>query len=310
MSKPHLIAVDWGTTNFRAYLADADSTILAQTESPRGILAVQNAAFADVMRAEIAGWISAHGPLPVMMSGMIGSRQGWVEAPYVRCPAGFRDIAAALTTFEVDGIGTVHLVPGLDHMPQGEPPDVMRGEEAQIIGAMALLSTQNATFVHPGTHSKWVTIADGIITGFATYMTGEVFGALKNHTILGRLMKDGDHRRAGFLQGVEAARRGTSGGGLLHQLFSVRTLGLFEMLPAEELSGYLSGLLIGSEVMAAAKPGQSITIFGSAELTDRYGKAAEALGFAWHRGPDHSVVAGHLLLARAAGLLEVSHGPR
>jgi len=304
MSKPYLIAVDWGTTNFRAYLADAGGAILAQAESPSGILAVQNAAFADVLRAEIAGWIRGHGPLPVMMSGMIGSRQGWIEAPYVGCPADIRDIAAALTTLEVDGIGTVHLIPGLDHMPEGEPPDVMRGEEAQTIGAMALLGAQNATFVHPGTHSKWVTIESGVITRFATYMTGEVYGALRGHTILGRLMKEGEARGAGFLQGVKAARRGASAGGLLHQLFSVRTLGLFEMLPAEELSEYLSGLLIGSEIIAAAKPGQTITIFGSAELTNAYGRAAEALGFTWNRGPEHSVVAGHLLLARAAGLLE------
>lgn len=306
MSTPHLIAADWGTTNFRAYLADRTGAILARTESPSGILAVGNGAFADVLRAEIGGWISAHGALPVMMSGMIGSRQGWIEAPYVRCPAGVCEIAAALTTFEVDGIGTVHLVPGLDHVPGGEAPDVIRGEEAQIIGAMASAAVQDAIYVHPGTHSKWVTVAGGIIAGFTTYMTGEVYGALKNHTILGRQMKEGEPGGAGFLQGVEAARRATAGGDLLHQLFSVRTLGLFELLPAEELSDYLSGLLIGSEISAAAEPGQCITIFGSDELTSRYGRAAEALGLAWNRGPEHSVVAGHLQLARAAGLLETS----
>ena len=305
MSTPRLIAVDWGTTNFRAYLADAEGLVLAETESPSGILNIKNRGFAEVLKAEVGSWIKAHGPLTVVMSGMIGSRQGWVEAPYVRCPAGAREIAAALTTFAVDGIGTVHLVPGLDHVPEGEPPDVLRGEEAQIIGAIAEMPEQDAIFVHPGTHSKWVTVTGSVIAGFATYMTGEVYGALKGHTILGRLMTNDKANGAGFLQGVEAARRGgRASGHLLHQLFSVRTLGLFELLPPEELSDYLSGLLIGAEITAAAQPGQTITIFGSAELTARYGTAAEALGLTWNRGPERSIVAGHLHLARAAGLLE------
>ena len=302
MSTPHLISVDWGTSNFRAYLADSDGTILAERESPSGILAVEGGKFADVLRAEIGSWVETHGPLPVMMSGMIGSRQGWVETPYVRCPAGIPEIAQALTAFEVDGIGTVHLVPGLDHIPENEPPDVMRGEETQIIGAMGS-APQDTLFVHPGTHSKWATVLGGVITGFRTYMTGEVFAALKDHTILGRLMTKSPSDGSGFMRGIEAARKGGPAGNLLHQLFSVRTLGLFDQLPGGELSEYLSGLLIGSEITAAARPGQAITIFGSGELTARYGRAAEALGLTWNPGPEHSVVAGQLLIARAAGLL-------
>ena len=303
MSTPGLISVDWGTTNLRTYLADLNGGILAQVESPSGILAVENGAFADVLRAAIGDWIAAHGRLPVVMSGMIGSRQGWVEAPYVRCPASIRDIADALTVFDVDGIGAVHLVPGLDHLPPGEPPDVMRGEETQILGIMATAPSSDATLVHPGTHSKWATVAGNAIVGFKTYMTGEVYGALKNHTILGRLMKTGRAEGHGFLRGVEAARQDGTAGHLLHQLFSVRTLGLFELLAPDELPEYLSGLLIGSEIKAAAEAGQSITIFGNDALTERYGKAADALGLTWNRGPEHSVVAGQLLLARAAGLL-------
>jgi 2-dehydro-3-deoxygalactonokinase len=305
MPEPRLIAVDWGTTNFRAYLADFGGAVLDEVELPSGILAVRDGNFADVLRNAVGRWIEEHGPLTVIMSGMIGSRQGWVEAPYVRCPAGVDDIAAALTTFDVEGLGPVNLVPGLDHTPPGAGPDVMRGEEAQIIGATALNPAKRATFVLPGTHSKWVTVESGSITDFSTYMTGEVYGALRNHTILGRLMKAGQAKGDGFLKGVEAARRqGTSAGSLLHQLFSVRTLGLFDLLPGEELSDYLSGLLIGAEILAAAQPGQAITIFGSDELTDRYGKAADALGLIWNRGPERSVVAGHLQIARAAGLLE------
>lgn len=306
MPEPRLIAVDWGTTNFRAYLANSRGIVLDEVEQPSGILAVKDGNFADVLRNAVGRWLEEHGPLTVIMSGMIGSRQGWVEAPYVRCPASIGDIAAALIKFDVEGLGAVHLVPGLDHVPPGEAPDVMRGEEAQIIGAMASNPSERTTFVLPGTHSKWVTVENGTITGFSTYMTGEVYGALKNHTILGRLMKDGQPKGEGFLKGVEAARRqgAASAGALLHQLFSVRTLGLFHLLPGEELPDYLSGLLIGAEILAAARPGQTITIFGSNELTDRYGKAANALGLVWNRGPERSVVTGHVRIAQAAGLLE------
>ena len=303
MSTPRFIAVDWGTSNFRAYLADEAGKVLDYVEQARGILAVEDRKFADVLKAGIGSWTADYSPLPIMMSGMIGSRQGWVEAPYVRCPATIADLAHALTVVQVDGIGTVHLIPGLDHAPQGVPPDVIRGEEAQIIGAMALAGVEDGTFVQPGTHSKWVNVADGKIVGFSTYMTGEVYAALKDHTILGRLMTGEASDGSGFLKGVEAARREGSPGALLNRLFSVRTLGLFDQLPARELSDYLSGLLIGAEMMAAAKQQDVITIFGSGALTARYGKAAEALGFSWKAGPADSVVVGQLKIAQAAGLL-------
>ena len=303
MSTPRFIAVDWGTSNFRAYLADGGGKVLDYVQQARGILAVEDRKFADVLKAGIGGWATDYSPLPIMMSGMIGSRQGWVEAPYVRCPASVEDLARALTVIQADGIGTVHLVAGLDHAPPGGPPDVIRGEEAQAFGAMAMEGTKNGTFVQPGTHSKWINVADGKITGFSTYMTGEVFAALKGHTILGRLMTTEAADGSGFLKGVEAARTEGTPGDLLNRLFSVRTLGLFDRLPARELSDYLSGLLIGSEVIAAARPGEPITIFGSGDLTARYGKAAETLGLSWKSGPADSVVAGQLEIAHAAGLL-------
>jgi 2-dehydro-3-deoxygalactonokinase len=303
--KPAFVAVDWGTSNFRAYLADAGGNVLDFTETARGILTVKSGEFTEVLKQAISGWCHDYGPMPVMMSGMVGSRQGWVEAPYVRCPAGIDEIARHLKRIKVDGIGTVHLVPGLDHMPPEQPPDVMRGEEAQTFGAIQPSDGQKATFVHPGTHSKWVTVSDGVITGFTTYMTGEVYAALKQHTILGRLMtqpsspNDGD----GFLKGVAVAHNGGMAGDMLHHLFSVRTLGLFDQLPGSELAEYLSGILIGAEIAAAAPSGGTVTIFGNGELTTRYGKAADALGLSWKPGPADSVVVGQLRIARAARLL-------
>ncbi len=283
--EPRLIAVDWGTSNFRSYLIDETGRILADVQSADGILTVKAGRFAEVLRSRVGPWVAQHGPLPVIMSGMIGSRQGWIEVPYVHCPARVSDLAAGLKTIDAEGIGKVHIVPGLDHFAAGGIPDVMRGEETQVLGALALEARQEGLFIHPGTHSKWVSVVDGAIVGFSTYMTGEAFAALKQHTILGRLMAEGDASVRGFASGVEHARENTGpAGSLLHSLFSVRTLGLFEMLSGQELSDYLSGLLIGSEIRAAAVPGQIATILGSEELD--------------------CLAAGQVLIARAAGLIK------
>jgi 2-dehydro-3-deoxygalactonokinase len=301
--KPCLIAVDWGTSNFRAYLVDAGARVLAEERSAEGILAVRQGDFAGVLRARVGAWLSAHGPLPVVMSGMIGSRQGWVEAPYVHCPARIEDLARGLTVIDGEGVGRVALVPGLDCTTGDGVPDVMRGEEVQVLGALGD-GEREGLFVHPGTHSKWVAVRGRSIARFATYMTGEVFAALKSHTILGRLMTEAGRSPSAFARGVEAARqdRGPPGA-LLHRLFSVRTLGLFDRIPPDALADYLSGLLIGAELAAAAEPGAPFTLLGSGELTERYREAAAVLGLSCRQGPANSVIAGQLLIARAAGLL-------
>src|SRR5262249_54043851 len=147
----------------------------------------------------IGGWIASHGVVPIILSGMIGSRQGWREAPYARCPAGADDLVEALVRFEHDGLALA-LVPGLSAENTGMP-DVMRGEETQIFGALALSGRDDGLFLLPGTHSKWANVSARRIMSFRTFMTGEVFGALKDHTILGRLMH-GDEDPAGFARGV------------------------------------------------------------------------------------------------------------
>ena len=141
--------------------------------------------------------------LPVIMSGMIGSRQGWAEAPYANCPAATENIVMALATVEHAG-RTIALVPGLA-CENGGMPDVMRGEETQILGALEMAKNDGGVFLLPGTHSKWAGVTQGWITSFRTFMTGEVFGALKGHTILGRLMRDGGHHPDGFARGVRAS---------------------------------------------------------------------------------------------------------
>src|SRR5581483_1007423 len=199
----------------------------------------------------------------VVLSGMIGSRQGWHEAPYAHCPAGADELVAGVARFEHDGLALA-FVPGLSCENDGMP-DVMRGEETQIHGSLALSGRDEGLFLLPGTHSKWAEVAGGRIVSFRTFMTGEVFGALKEHTILGRLMRQGADSE-GFARGVREGAALGSGGALLNRLFATRSYGLMGTLAETALSDYLSGLLIGAEVATAAGKARSVTIIASATL--------------------------------------------
>ena len=230
---------------------------------------------------------------------MIGSRQGWVEAPYVRCPAGLQEIASAIVTVKTRAIGAIGLATGVCAFDSDGSPDVMRGEETQILGAIAATGRADGLFVLPGTHSKWARVEAGRITSFATYMTGEVFAALKDHTILGRLMDAASQDGAGFAEGVRAASRLERPGDVLHAIFMTRTLGLFDRLRPGQLSDYLSGLLIGAELLSGAPGAQGAMAIGSPALTARYCAAGEILGLALEPAPDDCAPRGLLaLLAR------------
>jgi len=298
LSNPKLIGLDWGTTSCRAYLIGADGAVLARVTDGPGILRVENGAFGAALDAMIGGWDAT---LPVMLSGMIGSRQGWVEAPYARCPARADDIVGALA--KIDHAGrAISLVPGLLIENDGMA-DVMRGEETQIFGALALSGREDGLFLLPGTHSKWADVQGGRIVSFRTFMTGEVFGALKDHTILGRLMRGVARDTAGFARGVREGAALDGGGALLNRMFATRTYGLTGRLADTALADYLSGLLIGAEVAAATKRARgAVTIVASAALAARYTDALRLLGRDSTLAPEDCVAAGHWRIARAAGL--------
>lgn len=303
MESPQLIGVDWGTSSFRGYLIDRHGRVIDRRTGAMGILSVADAGFEAALAAEVAGWLSTHGPLPIIMSGMIGSRQGWRETAYVPCPAGIADLAATLLRFEGDSLGRLAIVPGLTVEADGSP-DVMRGEETQIVGALVSSQGGDGAYVLPGTHSKWVRVGDGRIRAFSTYMTGEVYAALKGHTILGRLMTDdGGDDTAAFVSGVRAGAAAGGPGALLHRLFAARTLGLFDRLSGGHIAGYLSGLVIGAELGDAASAIETVTIIGSDALAARYVMAAGCLGIPTRRAAPDCVVAGHAAIARAAGLI-------
>lgn len=295
---PQLIGLDWGTTSCRAYLIGADGVVLERVTDGTGILKVENSAFGAALDAMIGRWDTK---LPVILSGMIGSRQGWKEAPYARCPAGADDIVKALARIEWSEL-SIALVPGLS-TENNAMPDVMRGEETQILGALALSKNDSGLFLLPGTHSKWAEVRDGRIATFRTFMTGEVFGALKEHTILGRLMREGAPNADGFARGVREGATLGSAGALLNRLFATRTYGLMNRLTETALSDYLSGLLVGAEIAEATKQIKAlVTIIASPALAQRYTDALRLLGHESTIAPPDCVAAGHWRIARAAGL--------
>ncbi|WP_298924193.1 2-dehydro-3-deoxygalactonokinase [uncultured Ramlibacter sp.] len=277
MSEP-LVAVDWGTTSLRAALLDGDGRVLAEHASAQGILAVPPGQFASVLAAACAQWERPAGQL-VLMSGMVGSRQGWQEAPYCPCPAGFAEVAAQLAWVQdAPPSLRVAIAPGLSCEQDGVP-DVMRGEEVQVFGALDLLGLDGGLFVLPGTHSKWVRVQGRRIAHFATFMTGEVYALLRKHSILARTMAqaDGALDTQAFTRGVEHAR---AAGNLLHAAFSARTLSLFGRIQEAALPSYLSGLVIGEELRSQSLDAAQgpVVVIGSDALTARYELALQCLG--------------------------------
>jgi 2-dehydro-3-deoxygalactonokinase len=287
-----VIAVDWGTSSFRAYRLDGSGAILDKRESREGILSVAAGQFPAVLERNIAGWDDAS----ILMSGMVGSRQGWLEVPYVQCPAGAGTIASALRKVPWAG-RAAWIVPGVSCIDETGVPDVMRGEETQILGVLDGLPGESLVCL-PGTHSKWVTVREGRIAGFRTHFTGELFALLKEHSLLGRMMQEGTHDERAFAEGVE---RSADDGGLLHHLFGVRTRGLFGELAADKAPSYLSGLLIGHELRSATGAPR-VHLLGSRELATVYGRAAGLLGMPCELLDPHAAPLGLFRLAREIGL--------
>jgi 2-dehydro-3-deoxygalactonokinase len=168
-----MIAIDWGTTSFRAYRLDEGGRIIDSRSAPAGILTIENGKFATVLEQQVGEWIDA-GETQVVMSGMIGSRQGWMEVPYADCPAGLDEIAAGMRSVAWSR-GEAWIAPGVACHEETGVPDVIRGEETQILGCLDRLGSGRHTICLPGTHSKWVEVDNGRIMHFSTHMTGEAF---------------------------------------------------------------------------------------------------------------------------------------
>ena len=302
---PRLIALDWGSTRLRAWLLGDSGAVLAERQNGDGasVLAGGAQAFDQVLAAFAGDWLGLG--VPALACGMVGSAHGWREAPYVACPARLDRLHEQLAAVRTSGGATVHIVPGLIDEPLQSTPDVMRGEETQVLGlvhARPALADQ-ACVLMPGTHAKWVQLRHGAVAGFRTRMTGEVYALLRSHSVLARLMAadDTDWNPDAFEAGVAAAQR-ANGVDLLGRLFSVRTLGLTQRWPAEALSDHLSGLLIGHELVAGLRQAEgALALVGEPALCKRYVQALRVFGVAPAGVHANTACAGLWQLAVQAG---------
>jgi 2-dehydro-3-deoxygalactonokinase len=297
MTKP-FIAVDWGTTSFRAYKVDGAGNVLEQRADSEGILAVKDGGFEHVLERHLSEWDVK---LPVVAAGMITSRQGWVELPYVDCPAGPAELAKAIHLKTLASGRFVHFLTGLHLNSKSLGHDVMRSEETQVFGSLASGASH---FVTPGTHSKWIDVADGRIISFATYVTGESYALYHKHSILGRLMQNDVDDKVSFLKGVDKSFADPAG--MLHSLFSVRSLALYNTIAAEHLASYLSGIVIGSEVAHAISTrdrAAHYVVLASPGIGGKYVMAMETAGLNVAMGDPLAIIKGEATVARAAGVI-------
>lgn len=313
LAPPALIGLDWGTSSLRGYLLAADGSTIESVTKPWGIQHLPAGGFAEAFAGVAGAWRSRDPALPIVAAGMVGSRQGWREVPYVDCPADSDSIARGLLAFDSEA-GRIHLVPGV--IQRGALPNVLRGEETQIMGALAREQDlgRESLVVLPGTHSKWVRVHDGRITNFDTFMTGELFAVLRDHSLLGKPASEAcadvisaDAKAAAFVRGLAVARE-SGAEGIAGRLFTTRSLYLTGELPAAATLDYLSGLLVGEEIRSAVagEPGghlPAIVLVGEPELCGRYQEAIATFNMPAARVLADSAAAGLWRVAKAAGIV-------
>jgi 2-dehydro-3-deoxygalactonokinase len=305
MDALRLIAIDWGTSSFRAWAMTAAGEVLDGRDLPCGILSIEGGDFDAAFESAVGDWLNAAPDTPVIASGMITSRNGWLETPYLAMPADAAALAGALVSLMTRRGRAVHFVTGLARDAESGLPDVMRGEETELVGHVAAGGC-DGLYVLPGTHSKWARIAGGAIIDFETYMTGEMFAVLLEHSILGRLAVQGVPSQAAFGEGVRVG--GRDGLSILSAAFSARTLPLFGRLPGADVAEYLSGLLIGAEVAAGlarhgARGSAPVTVIGRGDLARRYTAALSAAGAEVILAEPGRARRGLVAIARRAGMI-------
>lgn len=273
------IAVDWGTTNRRAWALGPDGRIAAERADSAGLLAVQDRRFAESLASFLGDWLGASPGVPVIIAGMAGSRMGWVEVPYVPAPAPLAELARRLMLAGRIAGSECWIVPGMS-LDGATQPEVMRGEECQILGALLQRQVSDGVFLLPGTHSKWARVSGQRLIDFRTYITGELFNLLRQSGTLAQLMTgDGEDSEA-FARGVAATGHEAE---LLNRLFSARSLALFGRLEGQALASYLSGLLVSTEMRDALATWPDLTrsaviCIGSPAMLARYSACASLLG--------------------------------
>jgi 2-dehydro-3-deoxygalactonokinase len=286
-----MIAINWGTSNFRAYKVDAAGNVEAARSSVRGAVSIQPGKFLETLLTEVGDWIGA-GESRVLMCGMVGARNGWKEAPYVSVPAKREQIVGAVIRVDAGGLDA-RIVPGLKGVDANGIPEVMRGEETELLGSECAQATHVCL---PGTHTKWVRMEGATISSFSTSMTGDLYKAIRESTILRASTQNEPTDMDGFAAGVA---RSQQEGELAHHLFGVRTLVLTGGLKEDSASSYLSGLLIGHEVKGMAVEGKQVHLIGDSTLCAWYREALHAYGAQATVEPEGAALRGLLLVAEA-----------
>ncbi|QOG19422.1 MULTISPECIES: 2-dehydro-3-deoxygalactonokinase [Bradyrhizobium] len=280
MTEPAFVAVDWGTSSFRLWLVDRTGQVLAERRSGEGMLTAAKAGFSAVLQSHLRA-VEAPDPLPVLVCGMAGAKTGWVEAGYVDTPAPLAAILKQAARVPAEA-RDIRILPGIAQR-DASAPDVMRGEETQLLGALGLDAASEALVCMPGTHSKWVRVKDGTVARFSTFMTGELFSVISRETILSLAVAGADEAEdiASFKAAVKAAYDAPAFAANL--LFTARSRQLlFGGTPAAARET-LSGTLIGAELAAGlsgALPKAGITLIASGRLATLYRHAFDALAVA------------------------------
>lgn len=275
--KKHWIAIDWGTTNFRAFLLNHQQVVDSVSKAC-GLLAIAKGEFAATLHLHLKPWLDEHGALPIVMAGMVGSQQGWQEVSYVSAPATARTLQEKALSMVTPWGSQAWIIPGVSSTSAFGLPDVMRGEEVQLLGLNALHPAHEHHVILPGTHSKHALLNEGGMTHFSTFMTGELFSLLSQHSLLGRALPEQQDDSMAFEQGVLTAKAGAP---FSHLIFSARTRRLNGEIALSSVHSYLSGLLIGYE-LSAMPTEKTCWIVGSPALCKRYLQAAKALRIALH----------------------------
>ncbi|MCQ1060196.1 2-dehydro-3-deoxygalactonokinase [Photobacterium sp. ZSDE20] len=288
---PYIAAIDWGTSSFRARIVGINGNVIETLSNGDGIL-VSKGHFSETLERNLASLDNYEIGLPIVMSGMIGSRNGWVEAPYTELPCSAQSLSLRLVRIEEYLPHQLYLIPGIKKT--GDLSDVIRGEETEIIGAIEHLNLSRVMMVIPGTHSKVVTIDNGEISDFKTFLTGEIFHALCTSTILGSFGHNVDIRSEWFEKGVNNGLKTQHGGDLLNLLFTARSRVLVSDLPESASASFISGLLIGSEIGATDYQNRPVWIMGNGKLPQAYQRALSIADINCQIVPDNIVVAGTL----------------
>jgi 2-dehydro-3-deoxygalactonokinase len=295
-----MIGIDWGMTSFRAFRLSAGGAIRDRRTSPRGVARIQDRRFGDTLREEIGPWL-AGGEQHVLISGPVAGREGWVAVPYLPCPAGPSEIAAALTSIGFEW-ADVRFLPRLSSTDPDGVPEMTRGEEGLFAAALAFVG-ENGLACLPGTNSRWVRIADRRIAGFTTHLTGEAFAALRPPALASRMMREPIVTDvAAFDAGLA---RAAQGGGLLHHLSGARALATTGAQGEEASLSYLFGLLVGHEIRAALAGHHGagpVHVIGPPDLAALYARAIEAVGGMAECLDGEAVARGLALIGTAAGL--------